>query len=61
LVSLGVDLGMTVIAEGVSNDADADVLRALGCTYVQSFAFGEPRNAEQTLKMLRQQMQMARA
>jgi diguanylate cyclase (GGDEF)-like protein/PAS domain S-box-containing protein len=61
LVTLGVDLGMTVIAEGVGNDDDAQVLRSLGCTYVQSFAFGEPRNAEHTMKMLRQQMQLERA
>lgn len=53
LVTLGVDLGMTVIAEGVSNDADAAALGAMGCKYVQSFAFGEPRNAEQTLRLLR--------
>ncbi len=61
LVTLGVDLGMSVIAEGVDNDADAQVLRELGCTYVQSFAFGEPHNAEQTLRLLKQQMNLIRA
>jgi EAL domain-containing protein (putative c-di-GMP-specific phosphodiesterase class I) len=55
IVSLGVDMGMTVIAEGVANDVDAKALAEMGCRYVQSFAFGEPRSAEETLRLLRQQ------
>jgi EAL domain-containing protein (putative c-di-GMP-specific phosphodiesterase class I) len=61
LVTLGLDLGMSVIAEGVANDGDAEVLRELGCTYVQSFAFGEPRNSEQTFRLLKQQMALVKA
>ncbi|MCU0831827.1 MAG: EAL domain-containing protein [Rhizobiaceae bacterium] len=53
LVTLGVDLGMSVVAEGVETDEDAAALAAMGCAYVQSHAFGEPRDAEQTLKLLR--------
>jgi EAL domain-containing protein (putative c-di-GMP-specific phosphodiesterase class I) len=61
LVTLGLDLGMSVIAEGVANDGDAQVLRELGCTYVQSFAFGEPRNSDQTFRLLKQQMALVKA
>jgi EAL domain-containing protein (putative c-di-GMP-specific phosphodiesterase class I) len=50
-----------VIAEGVANDGDAQVLRELGCTYVQSFAFGEPRNSDQTFRLLKQQMALVKA
>jgi diguanylate cyclase (GGDEF)-like protein len=60
LVTLGLDLGLAVIAEGVANDVDAQVLRDLGCTYVQSFAFGEPRNSDQTFRLLKQQMALVK-
>jgi diguanylate cyclase (GGDEF)-like protein/PAS domain S-box-containing protein len=52
IVTMGRDLGMTVVAEGVASDADAKALAAMGCTYVQSHAFGEPRSAEDTFKLL---------
>ena len=53
LVSLGRDLGMTVVAEGVEGHEDARMLREFGCTYVQSFAFGEPREADQVVRLIK--------
>jgi diguanylate cyclase (GGDEF)-like protein/PAS domain S-box-containing protein len=52
IVTMGRELGMTVVAEGVANDADAKALAAMGCTYVQSHAFGEPRGADEAFKLL---------
>jgi diguanylate cyclase (GGDEF)-like protein len=42
IVSLGKTLSMTVIAEGVENQAQADILRAAGCKHVQGYLFGRP-------------------
>ena len=40
IITLGLDLDMQVIAEGVMSQNDAEQLKSLGCTHVQSYAFG---------------------
>lgn len=39
IISIGNDLGMTVIAEGVETQAQADLLKDLGCEIVQGFLY----------------------
>jgi diguanylate cyclase (GGDEF)-like protein/PAS domain S-box-containing protein len=46
-------LGMEAIAEGVETEAEAAVLRRLGCPRVQGFHYGRPVPAEQITALLR--------
>ncbi|RUM97287.1 EAL domain-containing protein [Pseudaminobacter arsenicus] len=55
MVSMAHDLGMSVVAEGISDESDALQLRQMGCEYGQSFMFGPPIAADQVLKMLKEQ------
>ncbi len=55
MVNMGHELGLSVVAEGVSDEKDALELRQMGCEYVQSFLFGAPMPADALLKLLRQQ------
>jgi diguanylate cyclase (GGDEF)-like protein/PAS domain S-box-containing protein len=45
IVSLGRNLGITTVAEGVETEAQADHLRSRGCTIGQGFLFGRPCKA----------------
>ena len=45
LTSLGKDLGLKVIIEGVESDAAARAAARLGCAYGQGFALGKPSSA----------------
>lgn len=42
VIELAHTLGLTVIAEGVEQDADAALLRAHGCDQAQGYLFGKP-------------------
>lgn len=42
IISLGKNLGMSVIAEGVETKAEADLLREMGCDYAQGYYFARP-------------------
>ena len=52
VVSLGRALGLTVIAEGVDEQAQADHLRALGCEAAQGFLFAPAQSAEDFTELL---------
>ena len=45
LVELGHNLGLTVVAEGVEDQATLDALSAVGCDVVQGFHLGRPMTA----------------
>ena len=45
IISLGKRLGLKVIAEGVENEKQVKLLKALGCDAVQGFYFGKPVSA----------------
>ncbi len=55
------ELGLSVVAEGISDESDALQLRQMGCEYVQSFMFGAPMPAEGALKLLKEQYPLAQA
>jgi c-di-GMP-specific phosphodiesterase len=42
IISIGQSLGMTVVAEGVETEKQANLLESLGCTVAQGFLFGVP-------------------
>ncbi len=55
MVNMAHELGLSVVAEGVSDEGDALELRQMGCEYVQSYMFGAPIPGDQVLKMLKEQ------
>jgi len=46
VMRLASELGMTVVAEGVENMMQLEVMRETGCEYVQGFALGHPLPAD---------------
>jgi diguanylate cyclase (GGDEF)-like protein len=46
VVALASTLGLTCVAEGVENEATADLLRSYGCGFVQGFFFSPPVPAQ---------------
>jgi EAL domain-containing protein (putative c-di-GMP-specific phosphodiesterase class I) len=42
VVSMASALGLSVIAEGVENEPQAEMLRELGCPFAQGYYFGPP-------------------
>lgn len=61
MVSMAHDLGLSVVAEGISDESDALELRQMGCEYVQSFMFGAPMPGDQVLKTLKEQYPLTQA
>ncbi len=49
VVSLGRDLGIAVVAEGIETEEQRDKLSSLGCRYAQGYLFGKPRPAREWL------------
>jgi diguanylate cyclase (GGDEF)-like protein/PAS domain S-box-containing protein len=58
IVALAQALKMTVVAEGVETEAQAELLRSLGCDAVQGYLYARPAPAEQTLEWLRRRSGM---
>ncbi|QVQ55103.1 EAL domain-containing protein [Spiractinospora alimapuensis] len=52
IVSLGRDLGVQVIAEGIERPAQRDQLRSMGCGFGQGFCVGHPVPEEELAMML---------
>jgi EAL domain-containing protein (putative c-di-GMP-specific phosphodiesterase class I) len=61
MVNMAHELGMSVVAEGISDESDALQLRQMGCEYVQSFMFGTPASADAVVKLLKEQYPLAEA
>ena len=53
IVALAHELGRKVVAEGIEDDKDAVLLRAIGCDYAQGFHFGAPMSAKDTIAYLK--------
>jgi diguanylate cyclase len=52
IVSLGAELGIEVIAEGVETEAQLQMLTDIGCPQVQGYLLGRPMIAEQVQTVL---------
>jgi diguanylate cyclase (GGDEF)-like protein/PAS domain S-box-containing protein len=61
MVNMAHELGLSVVAEGISDQSDALELRQMGCEYVQSFMFGPPVADDMVLRMLKEQYPLAQA
>ena len=53
IVTLARQLGLRVVAEGVETDDELEVLRRLGCDFVQGYLFSRPMSVEQCDQFLR--------
>ncbi|MDO8413293.1 MAG: EAL domain-containing protein [Gallionellaceae bacterium] len=54
IIAMGNSLRLQVIAEGVENQEQLDVLRALGCHQAQGYFLGAPMSADLFVKHMRQ-------
>jgi EAL domain-containing protein (putative c-di-GMP-specific phosphodiesterase class I) len=54
-IELGHKLGLTVVGEGVEDDAVASLLLEYGCDLAQGYLFGRPVPAEELTALLREQ------
>ncbi len=55
IITLGQDLGLTVVAEGVETQEQLDCLRALGCHHIQGYWFSRPLPVAAMTQLLQQQ------
>ncbi|MDR3479933.1 MAG: EAL domain-containing protein [Burkholderiaceae bacterium] len=54
VIQLGRNLGLRVIAEGVEDERQAQILQALGCELGQGYLFARPMSAEQLLAWMQE-------
>jgi diguanylate cyclase (GGDEF)-like protein len=52
VIELGRNLGLSIIAEGVEDERQAQILQALGCPLAQGFMFSRPLAPDQLLEWL---------
>ncbi len=53
VVALGRALGMSIVAEGVETEFEADMMEQFGCTELQGFYFSRPLSAEEMVNFLK--------
>jgi EAL domain-containing protein (putative c-di-GMP-specific phosphodiesterase class I) len=53
VVALGRGLGMSIVAEGVETEFEADMMEQFGCTELQGFYFSRPLGAEAMVEFLK--------
>jgi len=61
IVTMAHGLGLAVVAEGISEEADAEELREMGCEFVQSFLFGPPVDRSVVIDLLKEQSRAVQA
>jgi EAL domain-containing protein (putative c-di-GMP-specific phosphodiesterase class I) len=61
IVSMAQVLGLSVIAEGVETEEQAELLREIGCDELQGFLFGEPMPSANARLLLAEKASLARA
>ena len=52
VIELGRNLGVSIIAEGVEDERQAQILQSLGCPLAQGFLFARPMDPEQLIEWL---------
>jgi diguanylate cyclase (GGDEF)-like protein len=60
IISMAIELGMNVVAEGIETDEDAAKLSEMGCQYGQSYYFGPPIGADSVLRLLKERFPLTR-
>jgi len=60
IVNLAQELGMSVIAEGVEEQADLECLRQLNCRYYQGYSYSRPLAAAEATRLLTDGVQTTR-
>lgn len=55
-ISMSHELGLTVVAEGVENEAQLTLLSSLGCDLVQGFYFSKPLAAEECFRFIQRNL-----
>jgi len=55
ILEMAHSMNMTVVAEGVEDEAQLNFLRGIHCDYVQGLLFGDPIDADDYLELLRSQ------
>ncbi len=53
IISIGHTLDLKVISEGVESQDQVEVLRSIGCDYIQGFVWGKPIPPEEARKLIR--------
>ncbi len=61
MVNMAHELGLAVVAEGVSDENQALELRQMGCEFVQSFLFGPPVPSDAAARLLKEQFPAVQA
>lgn len=59
IIDLAHTLGLQVVAEGVENPLQRQMLAALGCEYAQGYLFSRPVSLEQALELVRELAQQS--
>ncbi len=52
VITLGQGLNLNVVAEGVETEELKELLKNLGCEYIQGYLFSKPLPAEEATKLL---------
>ncbi len=55
IISLGKNMGMSIIAEGVEEDSEVDALKQSGCDMIQGFFFSKPLPESDALAYVKKQ------
>jgi EAL domain-containing protein (putative c-di-GMP-specific phosphodiesterase class I) len=55
IISLGHELGLKVVGEGIEDDVQARILRLLKCDEMQGYLFGKPVPAAEIEALLKTQ------
>lgn len=55
IINLAKSLGMSVVAEGIENEKQAMILKALGCNYGQGYLFSKAMHADKIPDLIREQ------
>ncbi|MGL6344378.1 MAG: EAL domain-containing protein, partial [Waterburya sp.] len=56
VLTLGQGLNLNVVAEGVETEELKELLKNLGCEYIQGYLFSKPLPAEEATKLLQNNM-----
>lgn len=55
IITIGHTLNLKVISEGVESTGQVDVLKSIGCDYIQGFVWGRPMSPEEATELVKAQ------